>query len=86
MSNLASQTTNPKSKIAAALFAIFLGGIGIHRFYLGYTTIGIIFVVLFVLGFLTFGITWFITGIWALVEFILILCGNLNDSNGQPLI
>lgn len=75
---------NQKSKVAAALFAFFLGGIGIHRFYLGYTTIGIIFIVLFILGFLI-GVTWIITGIWAFIEFILILTGSLKDSNGQPL-
>ena len=33
--NLASgNTVQGKSRIAAALFAIFLGGIGIHKFYL----------------------------------------------------
>lgn len=78
-------TTQPKQKIIAALFAFFLGGLGIHRFYLGYTTVGIVFIVLFVLGFITVGITWVITGIWAFIEFILILCGSLKDSNGQEL-
>ncbi|WP_297425822.1 NINE protein [Clostridium sp.] len=78
--------TSSKTKMAAALFAFFLGGLGIHRFYLGYTGVGITFVVLFVLGFLTFGITWFITGIWALIEFILILCNVIKDSNGNQLI
>jgi len=76
----------PKQKIVTALFAFFLGGIGIHRFYLGYTTLGIIYVALFILGFLTLGITWAVSGIWAFVEFILILCGSINDINGQPLI
>ena len=32
----------PKSKIAAGLLAIFLGWLGIHKFYLGYTGPGII--------------------------------------------
>ena len=31
-----------KSKLAAGLLAIFLGTLGIHKFYLGYTTEGII--------------------------------------------
>jgi TM2 domain-containing membrane protein YozV len=78
-------SNSSKSKIAAALFAFFLGTIGIHRFYLGYTGTGIIFIVLFVLGFLTIGITWIIAGIWAFIEFILILTGTIKDSNGQPL-
>lgn len=35
-----------KNKIVAALLAIFLGGLGIHKFYLGKTTAGIIYLVL----------------------------------------
>ena len=34
-----------KSKIAAGLLAIFLGGFGIHKFYLGYTTPAVIMLV-----------------------------------------
>lgn len=84
--NNITYNSNTKSKIAAALFAFFLGGIGIHRFYLGYTGIGIVFVILFVLGFLTVGITWIVTGIWAFIEFILILCNVIKDSNGNSLV
>jgi len=64
----------PKSKIVAALLCFFLGGLGIHRFYLGYTLIGII-------QLLTFGGC----GIWALIDFILILVGSLKDSDGRDL-
>lgn len=35
---------NGKSKLAAALFALFLGGIGGHKFYLGKTGQGILFI------------------------------------------
>ncbi|MFC3160089.1 TM2 domain-containing membrane protein YozV [Chryseobacterium arachidis] len=34
-----------KSKSTAALLAFFLGGIGIHRFYLGQNTLGILYLV-----------------------------------------
>lgn len=34
-----------KSKLAAALLAFFLGGLGIHKFYLGKTLWGIIYLV-----------------------------------------
>lgn len=30
-----SSVTSPKSRIAAALLALFLGGLGIHKFYIG---------------------------------------------------
>ncbi len=65
----------PKSKLVAILLCIFLGGLGIHRFYLGYTLIGII-------QLLTIGGC----GIWALIDLILIAIGNLNDKDGQPLV
>ena len=33
---------NAKSKLIAVFLALFLGGMGIHRFYLGYVKIGIV--------------------------------------------
>ena len=40
-----------KSKVVAALLQIFLGGFGIGRFYLGYTMIGVLQIVVTVLTF-----------------------------------
>ncbi|MBX9704718.1 MAG: NINE protein, partial [Gammaproteobacteria bacterium] len=36
-------TTNQRNRIVAALLAIFLGGFGIHKFYLGKTGQGILY-------------------------------------------
>jgi TM2 domain-containing membrane protein YozV len=36
---------NNRSKVTAALFAIFLGGLGIHKFYLGNPLMGILYIV-----------------------------------------
>ncbi|MDQ0863686.1 TM2 domain-containing protein [Arthrobacter globiformis] len=75
----------PKSKLAAGLLGIFLGGLGIHRFYLGYTTIGIVQLLLTVfLGVFTFGLV----GLWGFVEGIMILAGAnyfRQDAKGMPL-
>ncbi len=69
-----------KSKMAAGLLGIFLGGWGVHNFYLGYTTKGIIQIVLTLCS-------CGIGGIWGFIEGILILCGNINtDAYGNPLI
>ena len=69
-----------KSKVAAALLAFFLGTLGVHNFYLGYNTRGIIQLVLTILGWFTaiFIVGLFIAGavgLWAFVEFIMILVG-----------
>lgn len=73
-------TGGEKSKLAAGLLGIFVGGLGVHRFYLGYIGIGIaqIFVTL-----LTFGIG----ALWGFTEGILILTGAgiKKDAKGRPL-
>ena len=71
----------PKSRLAAGLLGIFLGGLGLHRFYLGYTTLG---VVQLLVTFFTFGFG----AIWGFVEGIMILAGAQSfrtDSRGVPL-
>ena len=39
----AARVTAQKSKVVAALLAVFLGGIGMHKFYLGEVGLGIIY-------------------------------------------
>lgn len=57
-----------KSKIVAGILALFLGGFGIHKFYLGCTTAGIIMLVVFLFGFIVLGIPSFIIALIAFVE------------------
>jgi len=58
-------TPEGKSRIVAALFALFLGGIGIHRFYLGKIVSGIFYIVF----------CWtFIPSLIAFVEAIILFC------------
>lgn len=61
-----------KSQIVAALLCFFIGGLGIHRFYLGYTWQGIVQI-------LTLGGC----GIWSLIDFIRILLGTLKPKDGE---
>jgi TM2 domain-containing membrane protein YozV len=80
-----------RSKLVAGLLGIFLGAFGVHRFYLGFTTMGGLMLGLQILGWLTacFVIGFFISaavGIWGFVEGILILVGAINkDVWGRPL-
>ena len=75
----------PKSKVAAALLAFFLGSLGIHRFYLGHTSTGIAMLATFLIGLVLCGVPSIIVGIWAFVDFILILTGGLREVNGRAL-
>jgi hypothetical protein len=63
-----------KSYTTALILSIFLGTLGIDRFYLGYTGIGIA-------KLLTFGGC----GIWALIDLVLIAMRSVPDSDGRPL-
>jgi TM2 domain-containing membrane protein YozV len=58
-----------KSPTAVLLLCIFLGGMGIHRFYVGKIGTGILML-------LTFGGL----GIWALIDLALILSNKFTDS------
>lgn len=82
-----------RSKMAAGLFGIFLGGFGVHNVYLGYTGKGIAQACLTGIGLLlsccTGGLSIVMiaaAGIWGLIEGILILCGQIKtDGKGAPL-
>lgn len=65
------QENSGKSQLVALLLVVFVGVLGIHRFYLGYTTIGII-------QLLTAGGC----GIWALIDLIRIVTGDLGPKDG----
>jgi len=79
-----NQTTGErKQRLAAGLLSILLpiiGISGIGRIYLGYTSLGVIQLIV---GILTCGIG----GLWSLIDGIMILSGTPEtDSKGQPLV
>ena len=68
-----------KSKMAAGLLGIFLGGWVVLNFYLGNRSRGIIQIVVTL-------VTCGIGAIWGLIEGIMILTGSINtDADGIPL-
>ena len=66
---------SPKSRLMALLLCLFLGSLGIHRFYVGKTGTGILW--LCTLG---------LIGIGSLIDLILIAAGSFRDSTGLPIL
>ena len=78
-----AEVYSDKSKIGAGLLGIFLGGFGVHNFYLGYTGKAI---AQLLLSLLSCGGLSFVSGIWGLVEGIMILTGSIEtDAQGKKL-
>ena len=68
------ETPSDKKRLIAALLCWFVGVLGVHSFYVGKTTIGVI-------QLLTLGGC----GIWAFIDLIMILMGSYTDKEGRKL-
>ena len=71
---MGAAATRPARAWRASLLPLFLGGFGAGRFYLGHNEIAV--AQLLICG----G-----CGIWALIDGILMLMGNVRDAQGRPL-
>ena len=69
-----SQQISDKGFVPTILLCFFFGMFGVHRFYVGKIGTGLL--MLITLG----GF-----GIWALIDFIIIVCGNFTDKQGNPI-
>ena len=73
------RVTNPDmthSALVYALLALFLGTLGVHKFYAGKTGTGVAMLIMGTIGWLLI-IPGIIVVIWAFIDFIIGLC-NLN--------
>lgn len=66
--------------LPAFLLAFFIGVFGVHRFYVGKTTSGIVMIVLTctLIGAV-------VTAIWSMIDWIMIVCGAFEDREGRRL-
>lgn len=63
-----------RSRLVAGFLGVFLGPLGIHRFYLGYWGVG-----------LAMMITAGGLGLWSLIDAIFVMTGRVPDADGRPL-
>lgn len=68
-----ASNVSPKSWLVTLLLCLFLGTIGIHRFYVGKIGTGILMILLLMTG---------ISAIWAIIDLILIILGKFKDKQG----
>ncbi len=82
---------SPKSRLVATLLCFFVGGLGVHRFYIGHIGPGIGILILSILG---WGTVWIYgigsifliaVWIWVLIDFILIIAGSMKDKEGKVI-
>lgn len=74
------QYVQTKDHVAAGLLAIFLGSLGIHKFYLGYNTVGFIMLAVSIIGsIVTFGLAWAVMALIGLIEGIVYLTKSQSD-------
>lgn len=74
MSQLAASEVSPKRILPAFFLCFFLGALGAHRFYVG--KVGTAVLQILTLGGL---------GIWALIDWIMIMTGAFRDKEGRAL-
>ena len=70
----AKDVEGEKSWLVTLLLCIFLGYLGVHRFYTGHIAIGVVQLI-------TVGGC----GIWTLIDFILIVCDKFKTADGKSL-
>lgn len=70
------EMVSPKSWLTTLLLCLFLGGLAIHRFYVGKIGTGILMILLMFTG---------IGEVWLLIDFIVIIIGKFTDKQGRPI-
>lgn len=70
-----AEPQSTKSRLVTLLLAVFVGGFGVHHFYVGNTGKGVLYI--FTAG---------LFGIGVLIDIIHIATGDFKDSDGLPVL
>ena len=73
------QMKSKKTRAVALILCLFLGVLGVHRLYAGKIGSGLVMFLITITG---FGL--FFTGIWALIDLVVIAAGQFKD--GEQLL
>lgn len=57
-------------RIIAAILAFFLGGFGVHKFYLGVNKVGIIYLLICILGSFVFFLGPVVVGVFCIIDIV----------------
>lgn len=79
---LVSRKKSEPTRFALAVLCLFFGAFGTHRFMAHKLGTGL---TMFLITLLTFGVGSLITIPWALIDFVIILCGYFRDSDGNKI-
>lgn len=84
---------SPKSRLRVAVAAFFLGGLGVHRFYLRKFGTAIVMLIAAIVAFVSLGLYGTDVGLplltvvvaWALADFVVAAAGVMQDKEGKPV-
>ena len=79
-SDTPAEGVSDKKRLLVFLLALLFGPFGVHRFYVGKTGTA---VAMLVISLTLIGIV--VTGVWATVDWIIILFGEFTDNGGRKI-
>lgn len=89
LKNIDDANISPKSRIVALMLCLFLGPIGVHRFYVGRVKSGIMVILVSIVALIITAISLgSMTGLlylWTILDFIFILAGKFKDKRKLPV-